>query len=77
MQPTMPAKQTVKDTEGTMTFDLTNNSTFNSNIYKINSNENKIYIRVAAKTEGVINYSNIVAVNTIISKIQTFNTQQS
>ncbi len=55
-------KQTVKDTEGTMTFDLTNNSTFNSNIYKINSNENKIYIRVAAKTEGVINYSNIVAV---------------
>ena len=55
-------RQTVKNTEGTITFDLASNPTFNSNIYKINSNDNKIYIRVAAKTEGVINYSDILTV---------------
>jgi hypothetical protein len=55
-------KVTVKEAEGTITFDLGNNNTFNSNLHKIEANGNKIYLRVGAKTENVINYSQIVTV---------------
>ncbi|MDR2919551.1 MAG: DUF3823 domain-containing protein [Tannerella sp.] len=55
-------KVTVNETSGTITFNLGNDATFNNNLHKIKSNGNKIYVRVGAKTEGVINYSPIVTV---------------
>ncbi len=55
-------KITKTETEGTMVFDLTTNSNYTSNIHKISSNNNKIYVRIGAKTEGVVNYSKIVEV---------------
>ena len=55
-------RQTVKATEGTITFDLSNNANYTSNLYKIKSNGNKIYVRIGAKTEGKINYSKILEV---------------
>jgi hypothetical protein len=56
-------KVTVTETSGTITFDLGSNSTYISNLHKIKANGNKIYLRVGAKTEGVINYS---AVQTVV-----------
>lgn len=53
-------KQTVSTTEGTISFDLENDQTFASNEYKILANGNKIYLRIGAKAEGVINYSTII-----------------
>lgn len=53
-------KQTVSATQGTMTFDLSNDGTFLDNLYKIQANKNKVYVRVGAKTEGNINYSTVV-----------------
>lgn len=53
-------KVTVKETSGTITFDLDNDQTFLDNLYKIKANNNKIYVRVGAKTEGKINYSTII-----------------
>ena len=55
-------KQTMKTTEGTIAFDLENDKTFKDNLYKINANGNKIYVRIGAKTENVINYSTIIEV---------------
>lgn len=55
-------KVTVKETEGTIEFDLGNNNTFKSNLYKIQANGNKIYVRIGAKTENAINYSQIITV---------------
>ena len=55
-------KQTVKTTEGTITFDLENDKTFKDNSYKITANGNKIYVRIGAKTENAINYSTIIEV---------------
>lgn len=55
-------KQTVKGEEGTIVFELGNDKAFNDNLYKIQSNGNKIYLRVGAKTEGVVNYSPIIEV---------------
>lgn len=53
-------KKTVTGTEGTIVFDLENDGTYKNNLYKIQGNGNKIYVRVGAKTEGVINYSSII-----------------
>lgn len=53
-------KQTVSSAEGSMTFDLEKDKTFTSNEYKIQSNGNRIYVRIGAKTEGAINYSTII-----------------
>lgn len=50
-------KVTVNVAEGTIEFDLSDNSTFKSNLHKIQSNGNKIYVRIGAKTENVVNYS--------------------
>lgn len=55
-------KKTVKMMEGSVIFDLNTDDVYKSNNYKIASNGNKIYIRIGAKTEGVINYSPIVTV---------------
>lgn len=52
-------KQTISGTEGTITFDLGNDATYQDNLYKIQANGNKIYVRIGAKTEGEINYSTI------------------
>lgn len=52
-------KQTVTDTEGSITFDLENDATYQNNLYKIQANGNKLYFRVGAKTEGKLNYSTI------------------
>lgn len=53
-------KQTVSATEGTISFELGNDQAFTSNEYKIQANGNKIYVRIGAKTEGVLNYSTII-----------------
>lgn len=53
-------KVTVSDTQGSITLDLSNDATFLDNLYKIKANNNKIYVRVGAKTEGKINYSTII-----------------
>lgn len=53
-------KQTVTTPEGTIVFDLENDATYKDNLYKIQGNGNKIYVRIGAKTEGVINYSSII-----------------
>ena len=53
-------KQTVKEQEGTIVFDLENDKTYQDNLYKIQANCNKIYVRVGAKTEGAVNYSTII-----------------
>lgn len=45
---------------GTHLFDLENDSQFKENHYKIQANKNRIYVRVAAKTNGVTNYSKII-----------------
>ena len=50
-------KVTVNELNGTITFDLNNDQTFLNNLYKIQANGNKIYVRVGARTEGAINYS--------------------
>lgn len=55
-------KVTVKEAEGTITFDLANNATYKSNLNKIQANGNKIYLRIGAKTENAINYSTVQTV---------------
>ena len=53
-------KQTVSGNEGTIVFDLENDKNYQDNLYKIQGNGNKIYVRVGAKTENAINYSTII-----------------
>lgn len=53
-------KQTVKEQEGTIVFDLENDKNHQDNLYKIKGNGNKIYVRVGAKTESAVNYSIII-----------------
>ena len=55
-------KVTVNELSGTITFDLVADQTFLDNEYKVKANGNKIYVRIGAKTEGVINYSQIIEV---------------
>jgi hypothetical protein len=50
-------KKTLTDATGSVTFDLANDAAFKANLYKIQANGNKIYIRIGAKTNGKINYS--------------------
>ena len=52
-------KQSVKETEGTIIFDLENDAAFQNNLYKIKANGYKVYFRIGAKTQGKINYSMI------------------
>lgn len=58
----MAGSQTVSDLEGTIVFDLGNDGTYEDNLHKIQANGNKIYVRVAATTEGEVNYSTIMEV---------------
>lgn len=55
-------KTTVKDLNGTIIFDLENDQVFKDNEYKIKDNGNKVYVRIGAKTEGAINYSQVITV---------------
>lgn len=55
-------KITTTNISGTLTFDLSSNKTFNDNLYKIKANGNKIYLRVGAKTNNAINYSEVISV---------------
>jgi len=55
-------KITVKETSGTITFDLANDNNYKNNLQKIRANGNKIYLRVGARTQGVVNYSTIQTV---------------
>lgn len=55
-------KQTTKITSGTLVFNLENSNVYKSNLYKISNNGNKVYFRVGAKTNGVINYSNTIEI---------------
>lgn len=58
-------KVTVNDLSGTITLDLGADKMFLDNLYKIQANKNKVYIRVGAKTEGAINYSPIYVVTVL------------
>lgn len=53
-------KQTSANVAGTLTFNLETSAVFKSNFYKIASNGNKVYFRIGAKTNGVVNYSKTV-----------------
>lgn len=53
-------KVKVTETSGTLVFDLENSSVYQENEYKIIDNGNKVYFRVGAKTNGAVNYSNII-----------------
>lgn len=53
-------KQTVQGKEGTIVFDLEKDGAYLANLYKIQGNGHKIYLRVGAKTQGAINYSTIM-----------------
>lgn len=53
-------KKTVSGTSGTIVFDLANSSIFQTNEYKITDNGNKVYLRIGAKTNGAINYSETI-----------------
>lgn len=55
-------KVTVNDISGTISFDFGTDQTFLDNQYKIQANGNKIYVRIGAKTEGMINYSPVIEV---------------
>lgn len=55
-------KVTSKVVSGTLVFDLEKSSVFKSNLYKITDNGNKVYFRIGAKTNGVINYSKTIEI---------------
>ncbi len=46
--------------EGTHVFELANDKQFVENFYKIKANGNKIYVRVSATVNGVVNYSDTI-----------------
>lgn len=55
------ATKTISTTaSGNFVFDLSKDNQFLNNHYKIAANGNKIYVRVAADVNGVINYSKII-----------------
>lgn len=45
---------------GQEVFDLPNDKQFKENHYKIQANQNRIYVRVAAKVNGNVNYSKVI-----------------
>jgi len=53
----LAGKKVVSTTEGMIEFDLAGDKIFIDNLYMIQANQNKIYLRIAAKTNGVVNYS--------------------
>lgn len=55
-------KLTSANAAGTMIFNLENSAIFKSNLYKIANNGNKVYFRIGAKTNGMINYSKTVEI---------------
>lgn len=59
-QANMAGKKTSEELEGTIVFDLSNDSNFKSNEHKIRSNGGKIYLRIGTTTNNVINYSPIL-----------------
>ncbi len=61
-QANLAGKKTVTATEGTLVFDLGSDNVFNTNLYKIKANGNKVYLRVGAKTAGFVNYSQVITV---------------
>ena len=55
-------KVKVNELDGTIVFDLENDQVFKDNEYKIKDNGNKVYVRIGAKTEDSINYSQVITV---------------
>jgi hypothetical protein len=53
-------KLTSANVTGTMVFNMENSSVFKSNLYKITNNGNKVYFRIGAKTNGIVNYSKTI-----------------
>ncbi|CDS91537.1 conserved hypothetical protein [Sphingobacterium sp. PM2-P1-29] len=49
-----------KASEDTHTFELANDKQFVENFYKIKANGNKIYVRVSATVNNIVNYSEII-----------------
>lgn len=47
-------------TNGTYTIDLLNDINFVQNYYKIQSNNNKVYVRVSATVNNTVNYSKVI-----------------
>lgn len=61
-QANQAGKKTGEGLEGTIVFDLTNDNTFKNNLHKIQSNGNKIYVRIGTTIKGVVNYSPILEI---------------
>ena len=47
---------------GTFTFNLATDNTYQTNKYKIQVNGNRVYFRIGAKTNGYVNYSEVMEV---------------
>ena len=47
---------------GTFTFNLSTDNTYQTNKYKIQVNGNRVYFRIGAKTNGYVNYSEVMEV---------------
>lgn len=47
---------------GAHVFDLSKEKPFQDNLHKIKANGNRVYVRIAAKVNNVVNYSKVVAV---------------
>ncbi|HLT85949.1 MAG TPA: DUF3823 domain-containing protein [Sphingobacterium sp.] len=50
------------DVDGFHIFDLPNEKSFQDNLHKIKANSNRVYVRVAAKVNNVMNYSQVIMV---------------
>jgi len=59
-QANMAGRKQAESLEGTIVFDMSNDNEFKSNQHKIQSNGGKIYLRVGATTNDVVNYSPII-----------------
>lgn len=61
-QANQAGKKTTEKLEGTIVFDLANDNNYKSNLHKIKSNGNKVYIRMGATINNVVNYSPVLEV---------------
>ncbi|MDD4514206.1 DUF3823 domain-containing protein [Massilibacteroides sp.] len=61
-QANQAGKKTGENLEGTIVFNLADDNNYKSNLYKIQSNGNKVYVRMGATINNVVNYSPILEV---------------
>lgn len=61
-QANQAGKKAGEELEGTLVFDLANDNNYQSNLHKIKSNGNKVYVRMGATINDVVNYSPVLEV---------------